>query len=414
MSIIISNVFSDSNVGGAAITAATIRAAQAAFPGEPIKLVAIGETEHFDTSHPFTLRTFPEVEMTAPLVIPTPVALGGLRAVLRSVQVMRKRPADHPAVRAVGEAHAVISKGGYVYRERPSWRSLMALWMTAFPIALGNAMGKPTAAVCTTIGPFKTRASRQLCKYLLSKASLVVPRDEFSYQAALDLGLDPGRVVYLPDIVFSYERPSVGAAEAAAARAGVQHERFGVLTLSKFGGINDAFLEALRDTVLELLDRGVVDDVLLPVHELQDRSLTVSFVSLVNDPRVRMLAEGFGPDDLMALYRSSRFLIARRMHSAIFALVAGTPTFPFVMEGKKVQGVMGSLGLEDYLLHLPLSDPKQLADRIDAAVSDKSVEERVVRAVAGAREQLQRLPRYLQQYLKGEGQHEAALQQKRN
>ncbi len=403
MSILISNVFSDKNIGGAAITAATIRAAQDAFPDEPVKLVAVNQGPRFDVSHPFTMQAFPDAEIVPPLVQVKPGPLQGLRTVLRSLKIMRTLPADDRAVQTVGDAKAVISKGGYVYHERPNAKSLMALWMTAFPIALGNAMGKPTAAVCTTVGPFKTEASRRLNKYLLGRADLVVPRDEFSYQAALDLGLDPERVIHLPDIVFSYDPPSDAEAQQMAERLGVSGQRFAVLTLSKTeGGQEDfhAHEDNVRAALVSLLEAGTLDRVLVTIHSDQDIELSDAFVAEINDPRVVRVRDPFSPEQLMALYRAADVLIARRMHSAIFALVAGTPVVAFSMGGKKVQGVMGSLGLEDMLMPFPLSSPDALVERVREVTSNcEPLAARVLESVAGARSRVRKLPALLREYL---------------
>jgi polysaccharide pyruvyl transferase WcaK-like protein len=399
MAVFIANGFDDSNLGGAALTIASTRLLKRAFPNDAVELLSVDEVgSRAHERFAFTLQAHPGLSVGEPLILgPKSGPLAGLRTVIESMRALKSK-GEHPAVQRLAGASAVVGKAGHIYFQKGngSLAGLASLWMTTYPLRLAAALGIPTAALNTSIGPFPSPLFRRVAASVLKQLDLVVPREPSAREEALRLGVRPERIVEVPDIVFSFDRPTEEAALAAAASAGLVHGRFGVITISKHGGMSDAFLDRLSETLSALLKGGVIDAVVAPIHASEDRALTEAFIRRASDPRIRILPmDGWSPERLMALYRSARFLISRRMHSAIFSLIAGTPAYPFTMEDNKVERVMGSLGLSSFVQQSPLRDASLLVERISADVEDPSVPDRILRAVASAREEVLRLPEIL-------------------
>jgi polysaccharide pyruvyl transferase WcaK-like protein len=404
--VIISNVFTDHNKGGAAITAQTIECVQRAVSQADVRLVTVRhEADGYRTSHRFTARRFPDITIRGPLVPPAGGPFAGIRAAARSLWLLlfARRLASSPALREIVESQLVVSKGGHVFVERGGIRRALSLWMTSLPLLLARRFGVPTAVLCTTVGPFTTWHSRAVAGFVLRRVTRLVVRDDNSLQEALALGVEPARVTSLPDIVFAASPPTAERCLQVAARFGLENSRFCVVTVSE-GTADGHFFEQLGRTLHRLLDGDTIDRVIVVRHAREDIALSRRFIDGLDDARASCLEEDLSPDDLLALYGAASCLIGRRMHSAIFALVAGIPTFAFTKTGMKVQGVMASLGLDDLVMTYPDFDPMGFAARIERELRNPEVlRNRIAGAVQGAATELDRIPGILSELLAGDG-----------
>lgn len=59
------------------------------------------------------------------------------------------------------------------------------------------------------------------------------------------------------------------------------------------------------------------------------------------------LCEALSPPELIAFYGQSLILVGARLHSILFALIAGTPSIAIAVSKHKTLGIMQILGLED-------------------------------------------------------------------
>jgi colanic acid/amylovoran biosynthesis protein len=397
-SVFVTNVFPDGNKGGAAITCATIRAVKKAVPGCEVTLIAAQKVRsNFHDSHRYTFAEHPDVNAVMPVIYPGRAPFSGLWAVAKSLLLLasRRYRRTHRIADELSQADLVVSKGGYVFVERYTLRNLMSNWLTALPLIIASRSGVPTAAIGATVGPFKTWYSRALNGWILRNLDLVVPRDDYSYQTALAIGVSPDRVVMLPDLVFSHTGPSSDVQRDMAIRYGLDKHNVGIITIPK-GSSDQQFLTALRDCLVRLVESKVIEEILIVIQSEEDLKLSQEYARYFPPGMARVIDDDLSPEQLMGLYAGAVFVIARRMHAAIFSLIAGVPTFAVVNYAKKVQGVMRSLGLEAYLVNYPDVDPNQLAERIVDAIADRDTTcAQINAAVANARDELTRLPSLL-------------------
>lgn len=392
--VLISNVFADANKGGATITWATIDAVRAAFPGSDIGLIPVQvKLDDIPQSHGLTLGRYPDVELLTPFGAPKGGPLAGARAVGRSVPPLWIRSVRRDALwNRIGRARAVVSKGGYVFVDRKSVRDLQSFWLTTLPLIAAVRSGVPAIAIGATVGPFENPAARRLVGFVLRQLDAVVVRDELSEREALRLGVHRDRLFCTPDVVFGYRPLAETAFERIRTDLGIGNDKYGVVTLA-VGDANKNFHAVLRSTLIRVLNSGRLDRVYLPLQSLQDRAVTDEFCRITNDPRVVQIQGDLSPDELMALYHGADISIARRMHAAIFSLLVNTPTLACAKYGFKVQGVMGNLGLSDFVVQYPHIDEAQLERQIrDVLGNADDVKKRVRAAVRDARERLEPLP----------------------
>lgn len=342
-----SNVFDDVNRGGAAITAETIRLAQRL--GDPITCVAITPTADLeDRSHNHTRASFPDAIFTGLAVVGTG-RLSGVRSILRSIAMLAfPLKASGDAARRIRESGLVISKGGHVFVERRGVVSLMSFWATVFPLVYARRVGVPAVTAPTSIGPFNSFASRLLNRMVLSRLSLVVPRDPLSAGVARGLGIPERRICEMPDIVFGVRPPTVDETERICEHLGIGTGRF--VTISPRGH-SPALTSALVESSKLLLSKAEIDEVVVVNQAGDDHSASLLMEGL-RDMQVVEAPSDLSPAELIALYAGSRLSIACRMHAAIFSLVAGTKALCVAFDGKKAEGVCQALNLPaEWVIH---------------------------------------------------------------
>jgi polysaccharide pyruvyl transferase WcaK-like protein len=395
--VVITNVYSDDNRGGAAITAATTRAVQDAFPGAAISLVTMSpDRTALGRSHRHTAQTLDADLLPAAL----PVAknqLGAALAVLRSFFHLAMGPrllGSNPPLRRLAEADAVVAKGGQLFRPF-SWRGLPGLWLSAYPIVFARRCGVPAAAYAISIGPFRAdragRASRRICGRVLRGCRAVLVRDDASRDLAIELGVPRSRVHRVPDAVFATDPPPPDVTEALLRRVGLENQRFVAITASNHmsNPVDAAVINPeLATLVRTLLDQGVVDRAAVVLQAdgtgTSDRKASVRFLEELSDDRGLLVEDDLSVAEFMALYRGARLTLGGRVHSNIFSVVVGTPTFPFEYWGSKALNLFDPIGLGDLVGRIEKGCGPVLAAKIAQAMADEDALRERIQTTADA------------------------------
>lgn len=378
--IVVCNAFPDDNKGGCAITQQTIEWVKGVYPGSPVYIVPVEQSGHHDIRrYRFTLGRHPEVQ-----VLRSPIRTDGsfpttCRRLIRSLTLLWGRSGGCPFERTIAAARLVVSKGGYVFVERDTLAGMLGLWFTAFPLILAAKRGVPTVALCTTVGPYRRWSSRMLCRWILKDVDLVVTRDPISTREARRLGCRTVREI--PDIVLTFDADRIAAAPTVPPAG-----RYGVVVLSPETPELDAvFIDRLGKLCGGLLgDR--VDRLLVPLQSREDEAISRRFVAMLGDPRVELVDDDLSPEELMGMYRGAEFLVGRRLHAGVFALLVGVPVALFCTDGVKADGVMQELGLADRVFRYPDFAVEEIRRAIEEMATGPAERARVRAAVRGARE----------------------------
>jgi polysaccharide pyruvyl transferase WcaK-like protein len=401
-SVVLSNVFADDNRGGAAITVESISAARAVFPDCSIGLVAVAAGADAET-HRHTLAAYPEAELLQPLVHVPHGKLGPLRAFARSLALLTgggRRNRSH-ALERIRQADLVMSKGGQVFKDRRTIGGIASVWLSNLPLLMGWRLGKPTVIYSATIGPIENKRARPVVGWIIRRADWVFVRDARSRTEAISLGVSPGRIYEMPDCVFGRKPPNADQCGAIAERFGLAPGRFAAVTLqSSIRARPDEHVRFLKELSLVtkgLLEREVIDRVAVVAQvdgEISsDMKQNKKFLDLCADERVVLVSADLSPEEMTAFYGAARLTLGCRVHSVIFSLVAGTPSWVATMGGLKAHDLLVTLGLVEFVFTYPEFDPEQLTNeilahmrraddlrrRIAAAVSDANMRVRDAR-----------------------------------
>lgn len=376
--IVISNVYSDDNRGGAALTSAAIETARHVLPSAALDLITlIDDAGELPKTHRHTLRDHPEVTLR-PALISRAGRGGSAGALLLSLLLLaipRAVSRRHPAGALVAGSDLVMTKGGQMFRTR-NISGCLSLWFAMYPLMLAARHGRPTVVLGQAYGPFAGDKGRGFTGRLLKRCDVLMLRDARSMSLAAEDGLAPPSAVLIPDTVFGLDPPSDDEREAVIERFGLAGVRFGVVTLATRGG-EAAFagkaLPVLRQVVRGLLERGAVDALVVSLQTdgptTSDRAGSEELVRQLDDERVALLDADLSWRELVALYSGAQFVIGGRVHSNIFALLGGTPPFPIDLSTRKAAEIFGGLGLGDRVLWL--DEPiETLVRRVTSVLDD--------------------------------------------
>jgi polysaccharide pyruvyl transferase WcaK-like protein len=248
-------------------------------------------------------------------------------------------------------------------------------WIST-PLRLAQLMGRPTALLPATYGPFVSPRTRRIALRIMRRARLTAVRS-----AAQAWRFGPLRgLLHSADLAVAL--PLTAADQVRAAQvlraAGLPPDVRPVAVAvhdwrsqhGAFGG-QARFEQLLRSLIDDLTSRGLT--VLLvpqssgPLPVADDRHVLRRIAAAARFPmRLLQLDTLPDPGTLQAVYARCGALLTSRLHAAIFAANVGTPLLAFDYLGKQ-RDVLVQFGLGDAIVDLEQVTLPQLRDRLLAA-----------------------------------------------
>ena len=266
---------------------------------------------------------------------------------------------SRPTLRRLRDADAVVAKGGYVYRERGGLGGLLAGWFTMWPLVYGSRCGTTCIVYGASVGPFHTRASRALSRFVLGRADWICPREADSERRLrTELRLLSGGVVPMPDCVFGlHGDPRLDA-------TGPVDRGSRVVAVPR--GVPAADWPDFRRVVAAAVDAAALESVEIVLQGGSDRAAAPRLIEEL-DLAPECLSSAASPSEAVEIYRRSRLVVTGRMHGAIMAALAETPMLMVEIpdEVGKAGPVLRDVGLPWAI--------------VDASMSDRAVTEVVAR-----------------------------------
>ncbi|HEU0012253.1 MAG TPA: polysaccharide pyruvyl transferase family protein [Longimicrobium sp.] len=301
-------------------------------------------------------------------------------------------------IREVEEAELVISKGGGFLLDRGTSSPIP---IHLIPIGIAVRLRRPVVIYAQTVGPFDRRLSRWLAGVILRRTALLLVRDQYSVDYAVDVLRVPAEKVHLTgDEAFrlaSVLERTPPAPEVARApgtyRAGI------TLVAPRYGGFpgeapDAAYLRAVAATVDRLCaprdGAGAAGEVVMIPHlesgSASDRILAGRVREAARASDLVSILPAANPLATIRAMQRLDVMVCTRMHSVIFAIVAGVP-FVAISYLPKTDSLLAQLGLDGWSVPLRdlLDDPDGAAERVarmaQALVAEgPAARERVARA----------------------------------
>ena len=266
----------------------------------------------------------------------------------------------------------ISSPGGFLQ----DYNTFSSLFPNLFLIFLSEVIQKPVIVYAQSIGPFRNRLLRALCRFILNRVDVIILREEISKKYLEEANINRPKVFVTADATFSIDPPNCDR-ELYRRRLmkRFQHSNGDILVgLTTLGGyflnrkrfrrLNN-YVKSFATAIDYLVDRLNARVVFIPqVLSQSETIITHSIARLVKNKRqVLIVEEDLSPQEIMKLIGCMDLFIGTRMHSNIFALIMNVPIIAIAYE-HKTYGIMRMLGLEDWVLKIENISEHDLISKI--------------------------------------------------
>jgi polysaccharide pyruvyl transferase WcaK-like protein len=308
-----------------------------------------------------------------------------------AASLRKKMLAGNSYLNSVREANLVISiAGGDSFSDIYGVRRLLYV---ALPQILALMLGKPLILLPQTYGPFESRLSRCVARYILRHATWVYSRDREGLEVVSDLlGRHDTRVRFAYDMGFALEPLPPSRDVQERLKRLKQKGRlvgFNVSGLLYMGGYRRNNMFGLKSDYPSLI-RAILDhliakrgcEVLLVPHVFGDKEDSESDVPackrIMSDceekynGRLHYLEGNFDQHEIKYVIGQCDFFLGSRMHACIAALSQCVPAVGLAYS-RKFAGVLDSVGGGARVVDLREAEEQQILAAIGKALQDKSL-----------------------------------------
>jgi colanic acid/amylovoran biosynthesis protein len=227
------------------------------------------------------------------------------------------------------------------------------------------AMKKPLVFFTQSLGPFKKEENKIDIKRVFDKASLILLRDQASYNNLKEINVDVTKARVCADVVFSDSSSAI--LEAAKTKTISEPIKIGISVRDwKFfkGRTAEEGLEKYYQSVAAVCEHvtlklgGEVVFVstcqAIVEYHVDDSRTAQNIYDLLSDAakkKTSVNSDFHTPEDLKVIMESFDMVISTRMHSAIQALSLGIPVLPIAYEFKTKE-LFGKLIDKDLIIDI--------------------------------------------------------------
>lgn len=287
-------------------------------------------------------------------------------------------------IREYFNSDIIISKGGgFLYDHG---RFLISPHL--IPIIFSIWIKKPIVIYSQSIGPFNRKLSKILYKFILKKVNLIIVREKISKKILEEMGIDSilgydaafdlrkskdteslkkinklifekkkGNTILIGMSILDWKFPNFSGLDAK-----LKKEKYYSSLAKSINYLNKKykcffFFYPHSIEGLESDDVYAINKVILKTN-LSDNYLLFKYK--------------YNPRIFLHMLEKMDFCIGSRMHSNIFTLISNTPLVA-ISYLPKTKGIMGLLGLKEYVLNIDEIDEKKLINKIKLVLENKKI-----------------------------------------
>jgi polysaccharide pyruvyl transferase WcaK-like protein len=268
----------------------------------------------------------------------------------------------------------------------------------AFTLLARYIVKKPIILVPASIGPFKTHIAKFLTKFVLGKIDIVTVRGTVSEQYLSTLKFKSAPVYLSADLGFLLPPCSLENARELLSSNGISLNSKPLIGLSpsielsawSFPDIPDKkvkhkkYVELMAWVTDYLIENFHVQVCFVPhvmarvSDEKSDDNLATQQIvqQVTNKSSVVIFPDWYSPEELKGIIGSLDMLVSCRMHAAIASTSMSVPTVVLAYGAKYEDVIGGTMGQQDYIVHVENCFNKVLAElknRIDRAWSNREI-----------------------------------------
>ena len=237
-----------------------------------------------------------------------------------------------------------ISGGGSLLQDKTGY-GLSVLYYLGL-VLLARLLGTPSVLYAHGVGPIQRRGNRFIAGWIINRVNLVTVRDTESKEEldSLRVNRPPVRVTVDPAFYLNPRREDGGEkVRLILEKFPGQGPLVGICVREWLG--QKTFLEEIAktaDRLVEALDARIL---FIPMFPQKDLSVSRFALSLMKyRDRARAMEEELSPEELLSVFSHLDLQVGVRLHSLIFAAMAGVPMVGIYYD-PKISAFLGQLGL---------------------------------------------------------------------
>lgn len=245
-------------------------------------------------------------------------------------------------VNAIKSCDLFISGGGSLLQDVTSTRSLL-YYLALMKAAL--VLRKPIMIYANGIGPINRKINRILTRIILNKVDCITLRDEDSKLFLHELGVNNKNIIVTADPVFTLESSEDSRVEEILNKEGIPADK-PLVGISIRKWIKDEILiDYLSKAIEYMISKYNVNVVLIPMHYPEDLPISRNVLENVKIKGCYLISNRYGVEDIIGIIKKTRFIIAMRLHSLIYAAVQNIPMIGIVYD-PKVKSFLDSIDMD--------------------------------------------------------------------
>ncbi|MGB8700467.1 MAG: polysaccharide pyruvyl transferase family protein [Thermosynechococcaceae cyanobacterium] len=245
---------------------------------------------------------------------------------------------------------------------------------------------KPLIFFTQSMGPFKKASNQRLFKYIFNYSSLILLRDNQSFQNLNKIEVTKKQIHVMPDSAFLFANNYIEC---------LNHKDFNnisdikiaisVRSWSHFKNIDpkigqQKYIDSLRELIIHLVDKYKATITFIstcqgiPEYHLDDSKTALEITKNLPEriiEHVTVDKDFHTPEQIVEILKDYDIVIATRMHMAILALSSGTPVLPIAYEFKTTE-LFKKLKMEEWTIDIEEIRSELLIPKLDNFIENLS------------------------------------------
>ncbi|KGX90980.1 polysaccharide pyruvyl transferase CsaB [Pontibacillus marinus] len=249
-------------------------------------------------------------------------------------------------IKALLKADLLLSGGGGLLQDTTPTRIIGGpLPYYLLIVFLAKLCGTKVMFFSQGIGPVKTPYGKRLMKIFGNMADFITVRDAHSKDSLKKLGVKRPDSVVTSDIVFAYQGREDTVAYDSLGLSGDEH-LVGVSVRPWLG--QTSYQREMAKLLDRLVEEKGITPVFVPMEGEHDAEVSREIISrMAFGEKTLLLNSDYSPNQYLQFIGECDMLIGMRLHSLIFAVLAGVP-FVGVSYDKKVESLAKRVEMWDY------------------------------------------------------------------
>lgn len=333
MKLLLAGYFGSGNIGDEAILSAVLSAIKLDHPSAEITVLSEDPAETSNTYRVNSVRRF---------------------SFLRIIKEIRN-------------ADALVFGGGGLLQDSTSVKSL---YYYLFLIFLAKFFGRKVILLGQGIGPV---SHRSILKRALADADLVAVRDEKSMKELAEIGAKPKKLALTADMAFLLPPPDRDKGKKTLDIDGIKKCKRNLIAFALRRSVDDRFSPVNYKVVAEACDHLIKEKdsqvVFLIFKYPDDIDSAEKVMSRMKYP-AHILLRRCSPSEMLDVVSAFDGVIGMRLHSLIFASMAGIPSLGLSYD-PKVESFQRSIG--GNFIDLNLASDTALTNKIDVFIDNLNI-----------------------------------------